>query len=74
MTQKKNLTQEQKLVVLESAREIGVRDAAKHIGVHYTTVYGWRKRLEALGEEGFLGLYPDFSNTDKCFKPLWYCS
>ena len=54
MTQKQNLTQEQKLVVLESAREIGIRDAAKHIGVHYTTVYGWRKRLEALGEEGFL--------------------
>jgi len=39
---------------LESAREIGVRDAAKHIGVHYTTVYEWRKRLEALGKEGFL--------------------
>jgi transposase len=54
MTQKQNLTQEQKLVVLESAREIGIRDAAKQIGVHYTTVYGWRKRLEALGEEGFL--------------------
>ena len=54
MKQSQRFTQEQKLIALTKARDIGVRQAAELIGVHYTTVYEWRKRLEALGEEGFL--------------------
>ena len=58
MKQKQRYTQEQKLAVLAKARDIGVKQAAELIGVHYTTVYEWRKRLEALGEEGFLADMP----------------
>jgi len=58
MKQSQRFTQEQKLVALTKARDIGVRQAAELIGVHYTTVYEWRKRLEALGEEGFLADRP----------------
>jgi len=58
MKQKQRFTQEQKLAVLAKARDIGVKQAAELIGVHYTTVYEWRKRLEALGEEGFLADLP----------------
>ena len=55
---KQHLTQEQKLAVLQSARKIGIKEAAQQVGVHYSTVYEWRKRLEALGEEGFLADRP----------------
>lgn len=58
MKQNQRFTQEQKLAVLAKARDIGVRQAAELIGVHYTTVYDWRKRLAALGKEGFLADRP----------------
>jgi transposase InsO family protein len=51
---KKNFSQEQKVAILKSAEKIGVRKAAKIAGVHYTTVYDWRKKFEALGEKSFL--------------------
>jgi len=47
-------SQEQKLVILESAQEVGIKEASKMGGVHYTTVYEWRNKLEALGKEAFL--------------------
>ncbi|MEA1991637.1 MAG: DDE-type integrase/transposase/recombinase [Thermodesulfobacteriota bacterium] len=50
----KHFTQEQKLIILESAKEVGVKGAADLAGIHYTTVYDWRKKLEALGEKNFL--------------------
>ncbi len=50
----KHFSQEQKLVILLSAEEVGVKEAAKLAGIHYTTVYEWRKKLEALGEKSFL--------------------
>ncbi len=46
--------QEEKLAVLRSAKEVGMKEAAQLAGVHYTTVYEWRRRLDALGEAGFL--------------------
>ncbi len=52
--EKKNFNQDQKLAVLKSAEKTTIRDAAKVAGVHYTTVYEWRKQLEALGEKNFL--------------------
>ncbi len=54
----KHFSQEQKLVILLSAKEVGVKEAAKLAGIHYTTVYEWRKKLEALGEENFLAAVP----------------
>lgn len=54
MNQWKHFNQEQKLVILRSAKEVGVKKAAELAGVHYTTVYEWRKKFRALGEENFL--------------------
>lgn len=51
--------QEQKLTILEKAREIGIKEAAKIAGVHYTTVYDWRNKLQALGREAFLEHQPN---------------
>ncbi len=50
---KTNFTQQQKAAVLRSAKKTTVKDAAKVAGVHYTTVYDWRKQFEAIGEETF---------------------
>jgi putative transposase len=54
MEPKKQYSQEQKFVILGSAEEIGIKEAAKLSGVHYTTIYEWRNQLEALGREAFL--------------------
>ncbi len=50
----KQFSQEEKLAVLRSAKEVGIRKAAELAGVHYTSVYEWRRKLDALGEAGFL--------------------
>jgi transposase InsO family protein len=54
----KRFNQQQKLAVLESARQVGIEEAARLAGVHFTTVYTWQRQLKALGEEGFLGYKP----------------
>jgi transposase InsO family protein len=54
MDTKKQYNQGQKLAVLESAAAIGMKEAAKLAGVHYTTIYEWRNQLTALGEDAFL--------------------
>lgn len=51
---KKNYTQKQKIAILKSAKKTTVRDVAKVAGVHYTTVYDWRRQLETMGEKTFL--------------------
>lgn len=53
-----SFTQSQKLTILKSAATVGIKAAARIAGVHYTTVYDWRNKLEHLGEEGFLGYQP----------------
>jgi putative transposase len=50
----KRFSQQQKLVILRSAAEMGVKEAAQVAEVHYTSVYEWKRQLEVLGEEGFL--------------------
>jgi len=50
----KRFDREEKLAIVRSGEQIGIKDAAKAAGVHYTSVYEWKKHLEALGEEGFL--------------------
>lgn len=51
---KKNFTQKQKIAVLKGAKKTTIRYAAKVAGVHYTTVYDWRRQFAAMGEEAFL--------------------
>lgn len=51
---KNQFTQEQKYIILESSGKIGIKEAAKVASIHYTTVYEWLNRLEALGKEAFL--------------------
>jgi transposase InsO family protein len=50
----KQFNQKQKLAVLESAKTIGIKEAAVLAEVHYTTIYEWRRQFEVLGEEAFL--------------------
>jgi transposase InsO family protein len=54
MEEGKHFSQEQKLAILQSAEDVGVKGAAELAGVHYTTVYEWRNKLKALGKENFL--------------------
>jgi len=56
----KIFTQKQKLIILESAAKIGIKNAAKIAKVHYTTVYDWRRKLDSLGEEAFLSYQPSY--------------
>lgn len=56
----KHYSQKQKLVILKSAEKVGVREAARLSGVHYTTVYEWKKQYKSLGEEGFLAHKPSY--------------
>jgi len=55
---KEQLNQKQKLAVIKKADQLGVRKASKLAGVHYTTVYEWKKHLEAIGEKEFLRYEP----------------
>ena len=57
---KRHFDQKQKLKVLKKLDVIGVREAAKVVGVHYTTVYEWKKQLEAMGEGAFLKRRPNY--------------
>jgi hypothetical protein len=54
MEKKSHFTQKQKLDILESAKDVGIKKSADLAGVHYSTVYQWLRRLEVLGEEAFL--------------------
>jgi len=54
MEKKRHYTQKQKFDILESRKEIGIKEAADLGGVHYTTIYEWQRKLEVLGEEAFL--------------------
>ena len=54
MGKKSQFSQKQKFDILESAKEIGVKEAANLAGIHYSTVYEWQHRLKVLGEKAFL--------------------
>ena len=56
----KKFTQKQKLAIVKSATEMGTKKAAEIAGVHFTTVYDWKGKLEALGEEAFLAYQPSY--------------
>lgn len=52
--EKRNFTQKQKVAVIKGSKKTTVRYAAELAGIHYTTVYDWRRQFEAMGEEAFL--------------------
>jgi len=52
--EKRNFTQKQKIAILKGAKKTTVRYAAEVAGIHYTTVYDWRRQFKAMGEEAFL--------------------
>jgi len=54
----KRFNQKQKLAIIESAKEVDIKKAARMAGVHYTSVYEWRRRFEAMGKEAFLSYKP----------------
>ena len=56
----RHFSQEQKLSILNSAAEIGVKQAAELAGVHYTSVYDWRRQLKSLDKQGFLDYNPSY--------------
>ena len=56
----KQFSQEQKLTIVKSAAEIGIKSAAEIAGIHYTTVYDWRRDLKSLGKEAFLAYQPSY--------------
>jgi len=56
----KRFDQEKKLKILESASKVGLKEAADLAGIHYTTVYQWQRKLEALGGESFLAYKPSY--------------
>jgi transposase len=55
---RQQFTQEQKVAVLKTAEKLGVKEAAQLAGVHYTSVYEWRRKLETVGREAFLAYRP----------------
>jgi transposase InsO family protein len=56
----KHYDQDQKLIILKGSERIGVREAAKLAGIHYTTIYEWKKEYETLGEKLFLTSGPSY--------------
>jgi putative transposase len=56
----KHFSQKQKLIALRSEKKIGARKAAELTGVHYTTIYDWRRQYDSLGEEAFLAYQPSY--------------
>ena len=56
----KQFTQKQKLSIVKSAAKIGIKKASVIAGVHYTTVYDWRRKLDSLGEDAFLAYQPSY--------------
>jgi putative transposase len=51
---RKHFSQKQKLSILRGAERTTIKDASSIAGVHYTTVYDWKKQFEVMGEQGFL--------------------
>jgi len=58
MGKKSHFSQKQKLDILKSTKDVGIKKSADLTGVHYSTVYQWQRKLEVLGEEAFLAYRP----------------
>jgi len=54
MGKKRQFTQKQKLDILQSAKDVGIKKSADLVGLHYSTIYHWQRKLEVLGDDAFL--------------------
>ena len=54
MERRSQFSQKQKLDILQSAKDVGIKKSADLAGVHYSTVYQWQRKLNVLGKEAFL--------------------
>jgi putative transposase len=60
MTHKRKFTKEEKLHVLQEAKEKGVKETLEKHGIYPATYYSWRSKYEQMGEMGFRhGMTPD---------------
>jgi transposase len=65
------------MAILDSAAEIGIKQAAELAGVHYTTVYDWRRQLKSMGKQIFIDYKPSYRDgvssklLPKRKKPYW---
>ncbi len=50
----KQFDQQQKVAIVENAKGIGVKETSRIVEVHYTMVYEWSRKIEAIGKEAFL--------------------
>ncbi len=56
----RQFNQTQKMAILDSAAEIGIKQAAELAGVHYTTIYDWRRQLKSMGKQIFIDYKPSY--------------
>ena len=56
----RQFSQKQKMAILDSAARIGVKQAAELSGVHYTTIYDWRRQLKSMGKQLFFDYKPSY--------------
>lgn len=50
---KRKFTTEEKLHILKEASEHGVTATLEKHGIYAATYYGWKRKFESMGEEGF---------------------
>lgn len=50
---KRTFSKEEKLKILEESKTSGVKFTLEKHGVYPATFYSWRKKFEAMGDEGF---------------------
>jgi putative transposase len=51
--QKRKFSKEEKLSILDQAKKNGVKATLEKHGFYPATYYGWKKKYESMGEEGF---------------------
>ena len=56
----RQFNQTQKMAILDSAAEIGIKQAAELAGVHYTTIYDWLRQLKCMGKQIFIDYKPSY--------------
>ncbi len=50
---KRSFSKEEKLLILEESKMLGVKATLSKHGLYPATFYSWRKKHEQMGEEGF---------------------
>jgi hypothetical protein len=56
----RQFSQKQKMVILDSAAKIGVKQSAEVAGVHCITAHDWRRQLNNLGKQLLFDYKPSY--------------